>query len=274
MAITLLGGLAAKTTVAQAERWLVYYSNTEPTRTFNPYSLLILDGRYHPPLRPLAESGKTLVGYLSLGEAAKDYTYFGALQSEGLLVRPSSTWQGNYYIDIRDPRWRARVCESIIPEILARGFHGLFLDTLDNALHLEQTDPAKYKGMNEAGAQLISAIRCRFPKILLVLNRAYTLLDTVVTDIDVALGESVYATFDFQRKKYCLVDAGLYKTQVTMLQAAVRKRPGLRIFTLDYWDPSDAEGIARIYKEQRSNGFSPYVATIDLTRIVNEPVVP
>ena len=59
--------------------------------------------------------------------------------------------------------------------------------------------------------------------------------------------------------------------RVTILQAAKARRPKLRIMTLDYWDPEDAEGVSRIYREQRANGFEPYVATIKLDRIVTEP---
>ena len=50
-----------------------------------------------------------------------------------------------------------------------------------------------------------------------------------------------------------------------------RRNSKLEIFTLDYWDPADPAGIARIYREQRDNGFEPYVSTVELDRIIPEP---
>jgi uncharacterized protein (TIGR01370 family) len=271
----LLGGCVAATARGyvqnRMDRWLVYYSNKEPVTTFRHYSQLIFDNRYHPPLEPLLKAGRHIAGYLSVGEASPDYTYFAALQAEGLLVRPSPTWQGNYYIDIRQPQWKTRLFNEIIPGIVAAGFDGLFLDTLDSPLHLEETEPAVYKGMAAATVDLIHAMRAAYPHIKIIMNRAYRLLSPVSASIDVVVGESVFTTYDFAQKKYKLVDAAGYRRQVQLLQGAVRRRPDLRVFTLDYWEPSDAEGIARIYQEERANGFSPYVSSIDLTRVVPEP---
>jgi uncharacterized protein (TIGR01370 family) len=257
--------------MGEMNRWVVYYSNKEALASFAPYSVVVLDSRYHPPLLPLAQAGKRLIGYASVGEAREDYSYFQDLKAQGLLLRPSTTWKGNYYIDIRDRRWHARFCEQIVPEILGKGFRGVFLDTLDSPLHLENDPSGRYKGMAVAAAKLIRRIRRENPKITLVMNRAYSLLTLVAGDVDILVGESVYSTYNFDRKEYQLVDATLYRRQVEWLQSAVRRRPALKVFTLDYWNAGDPEGILRIYREQRANGFCPYVSTIDLTAIVREP---
>ncbi len=86
-----------------------------------------------------------------------------------------------------------------------------------------------------------------------------------------ALGESVFADYDFDNKTYRLVEPALYAGQVATLKAAKARFPNLRVMTLDYWNPEDAAGVARIYAEQRRNGFNPYVGTIDLDQIVWEP---
>jgi uncharacterized protein (TIGR01370 family) len=267
----LFGALAAVGRETPKERWVVYYSNRVPLSTFDPYSTLILDSRYHPPLADLSKRGKRLIGYVSIGEASPDYAYYKALQEEGLLVRPNPAWAGNYLIDIRDRRWQARLCDSILPAILARGFDGLFLDTLDSALHLETLNPLEFSGMTAAAIGLVRRIRKQFAGVTLIMNRAYSLLEQMGGDIDAALGESVFATYDFSRKEYCLVESGVYHTQVIRLQAAVKRHSSLRVFTLDYWNPVDTEGIQRIYRVQRNNGFLPYVATIDLTTVIREP---
>ena len=59
--------------------------------------------------------------------------------------------------------------------------------------------------------------------------------------------------------------------QVEILQGAARRQPNLKVLTLDYWDPADADGIASLYRSARSAGFVSYVATIELDRLVAEP---
>jgi uncharacterized protein (TIGR01370 family) len=259
---------------AQAEtRWAAYYADRAPLAQLDSYQLLVFDSDAHPPLRPLAQKGKTLLGYISLGEVENHRSYYAAVRNEGILLQENQNWKGSFFVDVRDPRWSKRVLDELVPQILGRGFAGIFLDTLDNPPHLEQTDPKKYKGMSEAAANLVGAIRTRYPAIKIMMNRGYDLLPRVEQHIDYVLGESVFADYDFETKTYRLVPASLYRQQVDILKAAQRRRAALEIFTLDYWNPADRQGIARIYAEQRRNGFSPYVATVDLDRIVPEPRV-
>jgi hypothetical protein len=58
---------------------------------------------------------------------------------------------------------------------------------------------------------------------------------------------------------------------VEWLTAAKARQPRLKVYTLDYWPPTDAAGVARIYAEQRKNGFIPYVSVKDLDRVLKEP---
>jgi len=254
------------------EKWIVYYSDKAAVAAFAPYSLVIFDSRYHPPLAPVAAQGAQILGYISVGEASPDYPYFGQLESEGLLLRSNPNWPGNRVIDLRDPRWSRRLCEEVIPAVRKRGFHGIFLDTLDSALHMEEQAPMQYSGMAAAARSLIRTIRRANPGMPIALNRGYSVLASVAGDIDIALAESVYTTYDFQTREYKKVDAGVYQRQIQLLRAAVAKNRRLRILTLDYWDPADSPFIRRIYAEQRRNGFSPYVTSIDLKDIVSEPM--
>lgn len=256
---------------ARPNRWIVYYGNTEPIETFTRYPYVVFDSRYHPPVSSLSGQDRKIVGYLSLGEASPDYEYFSELESAGLLVRPSSTWLGNQYIDIRDSRWRRRVCDRLVPWVLEQGFDGVFFDTLDSPLAIEESEPGRYAGMAEAAAALIREIRQSFPGIILMLNRSYKLLPLVEAHIDVAVAESVYSTYDFDRKKYVKVSPDNYARQLTWLRDARIRRPELKIFTLDYCDANDQAAIKEAYRVERQNGFWPYVTSIDLTTVVPEP---
>ncbi len=266
---SLVAPISAK--VAEAQPWVVYYSDTAPTSAFDPYRLVVLDSHKYPTLRPLSDRGKLLLGYLSLGEVNNGRDYFAEVKAQGFLLQANENWPGSFFVDLLDKRWTKRVVEELVPDILHRGFDGLFLDTLDNAGHLERQDGVAYRGMTEAGAALVRTIRRNFPSIPIMLNRAYDLLPGVEDHVDMVLGESLFADYDFATKTYGRVEPSLYRQQVEILHAAKARRPALRLFSLDYADPADIEGIAAIYREERANGFEPYVATIELDRIVPEP---
>lgn len=253
------------------ERWLVYYSDRAPVEQLTDYDLVALDSQYHPPLQGLNERGVVTLGYISLGEVEDFRPHFEAVRDEGLLLVENEYWPGSWMVDMRDPRWTRRVIEELIPAILNKGFDGIIMDTLDNAAWLERRDPERYAGMTEAAADLVLSIRRHFPQIRIMMNRGYEVLPRVAESIDYALGESVYADYDFENDEYDLVETDLYRRQVEILQQAQAQAPELTVVTLDYWDPEDRAGIARIYEEQRANGFVPYVATIDLAEIVEPP---
>lgn len=265
-------GLLFSPAPLQAERpWVVYYSDKAPLEAFEPFDLLVLDSKYHPPLEPLRAQGKTLLGYISLGEAEKHRHFYGEVKAEGILLMENKYWPGSYFVDLRDPRWARRVLEDLIPHILQKGFDGIFIDTMDNPPHLERLDPKKFKGMTKAAVNLLRSIRQHFPDIPIMLNRGYDLYDQGGAYVDMLLGESVYADYDFENKTNQLVEPKLYQRQVEILQQAKAKHPHLELYSLDYWDPDDRAGIARIYAEQRKNGFHPYVSTIKLDQIISRP---
>ncbi len=252
-------------------KWLAYYSDEAAPGAFADYHLLVFDSESHPPISPLVDAGTTILGYISLGEVERYRSYFSTVHAEGILLDENPNWPGSYFVDLRSALWRDRVLDHLIPEILDSGFHGLFLDTLDNAAYLESTDAVRFRGMTSSSAKLVAEIRGRFPSIRIMMNRAYAILPEVADYIDMELAESCFTDFDFSSKQYRRVPDEEYQRQVQLLQGIRTRHPGLEIFTLDYWDPSDDEGIRTIYGEQESNGFNPYVATVELDRIVPRP---
>jgi uncharacterized protein (TIGR01370 family) len=249
----------------------VYYSDRAGIEELLRYDILILDSDTHPQLQPLLARNKTILGYLSLGEAEDYRSYFAEVKADGILLDENQTWKGSHLVDLRDEKWVRRVVHQIIPDIVRQGFNGLFLDTLDNAVELERRDPLKFAGMKSAAAALVRAIRAQHPGLKLMVNRGYELLPLLDQYVEMVLGESVFTTYDFVSKKYRPTPRDEYIEQVRLLNEARQRRPELMVFTLDYWNPEDAAGIRRIYRTERANGFHPYVATIKLDRIVREP---
>jgi uncharacterized protein (TIGR01370 family) len=267
-----LGTVLASTAYgANYEKFAVYYSDQAPVERFTPYQVLVLDSRHHPVLQPLTEKGKLLLGYISLGEAEKTSPYYTLLKKNGLLLNENKNWKGSFFVDLRQPLWQKMVLEDMIPLVLRDGFDGVFFDTLDSPIELERAHPQQYKGMKEAAVHLIEAVRTQYPQLKIMVNRAYPILPQVASDIDMALGESMLGEYDFDKKTYVKVQEPLYREQVQWLQEAQQKNNRLKIYTLDYADTKNSKAIKDIYRQQRTNGFIPYVASVGLDELVDEP---
>jgi polysaccharide biosynthesis protein PelA len=252
------------------ERFVVYYSNRAAPSDFAPYRWAVLDADFHPPLAAIMAQGASTFGYLSAGEAERNRAYFSAIPQH-LLLDENPNWPGSFYADVRRPEWRALMLDRLLPELLARGFQGVFLDTLDNPPFLEARDPRRFAGMTAAAAELVLAMRARYPRLPIMLNRAYELHAAAGEAVDIVLAESLLGGYDFSRRSYVPVDAEGVRWGMARIGELQRAHPRVRVFTLDYWDPADLAGIRRLYSTQRRHGFVPYVATIDLHRIVPEP---
>lgn len=251
--------------------WAIYYADQVKPERFRGYDLLVFEGDRHPALGPIRAGGATVLGYLSICELEQHRESFADAKQAGLLLGANPDWPASYFVDVRDPRWRAMVVRRLAPAIAAQGFQGFFLDTVDDAADLERRDPVRFHGMKEAAVMLVREIRQAYPEARLMVNRGYEILPQIAATVDIVLGESVYGTYDFAAKTYRRVPEAEYRGQTRLLGSLRAINPALRVCTLDYWDPVDVEGIRKAYREERSHGFEPYVATISLDQLIPEP---
>ncbi len=263
--------LCAAPAFAAPEKWVVYYNDKLPAEAFMGYDLVVFDGQHHPPLAPLKEKGKIVLGYLSLGEAENYRPYFKELKKKKLLLAANPHWKGHYYIDIRKAAWREYVVETLIPALLEKGFDGVMFDTIDSPLYTETVDPKRYDGMREAAIQLIEIVRARFPNIKIMLNRGFEILPDVAPDIDMFMAESIYTDWRTGKKTASFVPETTHTYYMDTIRAAQAKAPLLKIYSIDYWPPKDTDGVKNIYAKQREYGFVPYVSVPNLQNIVAEP---
>ena len=256
---------------SEGVRWAVAYGNDYTQKQLRPYSILVFESHEHPSLKQFVGQNKTLLAYLSLGEIENHRSYFKQAQQAGFLLEKNPHWLDSYFVDLRDARWAKMVIEELIPAILYQRFDGLFIDTLDNAVYLEQLDPEKYKGMREAAIHLMRAVRLHYPQIKIILSRALGILPEVAPDIDMLVGESLYTDYDSATKSYRTVPAEVFQQHLKQMRNAKAKNTNLQLFSLDYWDPDDPTTIRKIYEIERGRGLIPYVSTWQLNVIIPEP---
>ena len=256
---------------AAPKNWVAYYGADAPPEELQGFGLIVVDPGYRGSIKALKARGSKVLAYLSLGEIATHHSAFSAAKRAGLLLRENPNWRGAWVVDVRNPGWQRMVLEQLTPALLRRGFDGLFLDTIDSPLHLGHTEAKRFPGMKAAAIGLIRALHARHPKAQLMLNGGLPIIGSLRRSVHLLAIESTLSTWDFSKKEAKWRAPKARAAALTRLRAARQDNPGLQIFTLDYWRPEDRAGVRKIYRQQRKQGFIPYVATIALTRVVAEP---
>lgn len=261
--------------IAAAERiwrWGVDYGAATDPATARDYDLLVLEPDHSRPIAPLRGPTSRLLGYISLGEVERSRPFVAELEKAVALKAPNPNWPDARLVDLRNPAWRSLVLDHFIPDILRKGYDGIFLDTLDNAEAMEHADPARNAGMVTAAVALVGAIRARFPGITIMMNRGYALLPAAAVYVDFVLGEAMASRWNFSTHRYEMMSAEDWAWQAERLRAAKRANPALELTTLDYWDFADSATVASLYARERAAGFKPYVAMLALDRLLPETV--
>lgn len=253
-------------------RWGVDYGPATDPRIARTYQLLVLEPHHPRPIAPLRGPGSRLLGYVSLGEVERSRPYLAELDAAGALGPANPNWPDARMLDLRVPAARRLVLERIVPDVLALGYDGIFIDTMDSVEAMERSDPKINKGMTAAAATLIAELRARFPRIGIMLNRGYALLPAVAPSIDYLLGEAMASRWNFGTRAYEMVSDSDWQWQADRLRAARARNPALTLATLDYWNPDATDRVAALYARERAAGFRPYVATLALDRLYPEPV--
>lgn len=251
--------------------WGVDYSAKTDPALARRFDLLVLEPHHDRPIAPLRGPGATLLGYVSFGEVERSRPYFGALADASVLGPSNPNWPDARLADLRRPEWRDALLEDIIPDILSRGFDGIFIDTMDNAEAMERDDPGANAGMIAAGAALLAAARARFPSIHIMLNRGYAVVPLAAGSFDILLAEALSSRWSFANRRYERTSDADWQWQADRLRSARQANPALTLAALDYWDPADRAGVGALYARSRAAGCAPYVATLALDRLLPEP---
>jgi uncharacterized protein (TIGR01370 family) len=248
----------------RVDNWACFYGSKE-NPSLTRFDLVVLESGHLPA--PAKTGGKPIaLGYVSLGEAAMDGRYWDVLKDETFLLDKSEAWNSKL-IDIRSPQWRTFVLERLVPDVLARGYDGVFLDTLDSSLFLEEQRPNDFSGMRQAALDLADAIREKYPDILICLNRAAPLWPELASKVQFVLAECLYGDYDFKNKRFVLTNKADRAQLLSLAAQAKRTNPELVLLSLDYISPKDSSGIKAATSFSRRNGFIPYVSTPKLDAV-------
>ncbi len=222
----------------------------------SPYAFVVIDysrdgsaaGEFsREDIDRLRAAGKTVLAYLSVGEA-EDYRFYWDA-SWPFLSDENPDWPGNYQVEYWQDAWWTSAIAPYLDRILDAGFDGVYLDRVDAYWwwHEEKGQDARLAAdrMVALVERIASYARARAGAGFVVCpQNALGLLDDAsppardryVAAIDAAGVESLYFN-------YASADDQAYRLgKLAELDAL-----GKRVFLLEYVDPSDwAELFARV----------------------------
>ncbi|MFV8572075.1 endo alpha-1,4 polygalactosaminidase [Marinobacter sp. SBS5] len=241
-----------------------YYGHEAPLGSLYVYDWLVLQPSQTTNARlDLLNKGHTRpIAYLSAGEMAHSDQAAKGLRKEWVLGE-NTAWK-SYVLDIRRENVRNFMLERLVAPAMARGFRGVFLDTLDSHL-LTREGKENQQAFAEAQGQLIAAIRQRFPDSRIIINRGFHLPESTHDQVDALAFESWRNGYEAGGRRYYAVSEQDRAWLASQLDHWREAHPELPIIAIDY---ANTSAKAREMSEQlRQDGFIPYVADHDLNRL-------
>ena len=248
----------------QTLRWMVYYG--PPETDLKGADLVILQ----PGGGALPVNGKKskpiFISYLSVGEAEESRGYWPEVDGKAFVLGENPVWKGAHRDDIRSGDWQALLLDRVIPAILAQGFDGLFLDTIETPIYLENLDPETYRGSKQALIQFVRKIKERYPKILLIPNNGLEFLESYGELLFGVAAEDLYTHYDFEKKVSTQTPTEISLQKEKQLDL-FRQKTGKPVFNILY-EASPQTSLAQYaIQRSKSKGYQWYLATVDLTKI-------
>jgi polysaccharide biosynthesis protein PelA len=228
------------------------------------YELAILQAEAYTPheIAHLAAQHTQTLAYLSVGEvpaAEADASWLMLDPETGTSLR-NEQWD-TLLVDCRSPAWQRHILSAAIPQLLARGFAGLFLDTIDVHDRVPVTRPGV--------VALLQQIRKAHPTIPILVNRGFSLLETVVDVADGVLFEAFTTRYDGRR--YAAWEGADLAWTGAMAVRLRESAPELPLFALDYADPEDHGLRKRAKRRAEAYGMGSFVAPYGLDWLPETP---
>jgi cysteinyl-tRNA synthetase, unknown class len=258
------GQLTARERLHAAKTWVSYYGagNLAGLANFDVVDIDVEEGAANynaADVAQLKQRGAVVLAYLNVGSAEPFRSYWSRVQPFVLAQYPG--WP-EYYMDVSKPGFRQVLLGTVVPQLLAKGVDGLFLDNVDAGSDNERQDVA------DGVVEFVRALRAARPDTLIV-AQSFNLrvLDQRGADgrkcyeyLDGLAREEVSATYV---RGYHRIPVG--ESDLMLHTLAAWRAKGLAVFTLDYANTADLARYA--IARARAFGLVPYAATRELNQI-------
>lgn len=223
--------------------FLIYYGYGAKKERIERYRTVVLESDNYKDVSDF----KTLtLAYVSIGEAESSRDYYPRLAAMGILGEANSDWPNSRYVSLQSGEWQEIVLKELIPQIIKRGYKGVFLDTLDSLTQSGHTP--------EQIASFVNSIKKSYPELYVMVNRGFEALGLL--EADAVLFESTITTIEPKTKKH------IYQPDFTRPVS-----PAIAVYSCDYWDERDVKEIKKIYKKALEKNYIPIVTDFSLQKL-------
>jgi uncharacterized protein (TIGR01370 family) len=241
-----------------------YYGDEAPVGSLMAYDWAVLQNNLTSGARldRLKQAGVTPITYVSVGEMARSHQLFAELQSDWRIGN-NPAWD-SVVLDVRNPAVRRFILDRLIEPAMARGFQGVFLDTLDSFELVVEKQPER-EAFAKAQQRLIEQIRGRYPQAEIILNRGFHLPSPVMEQVDALAFESWRSGYDASEERYYEVPEADREWLEGQIERWREARPDMPVIAIDYTE--DGGRASELAGALREEGFVPWVGNADLTRL-------
>ncbi len=227
--------------LANINTYAAVYFDDHSLKELGKFDMVILDPDSYSAseIEKLKQLGTTPIAYLDIGEIETFRKYFTA-EDTLMFLSPDPHWRYSYYVNICNPRWQRLILEKRIPEILDKGFCGIFADFCGSL--------KEYPARKRCAASLVKGIRDRIGLRDLIVDGGEAIIDKIGEDIDGIAVEGLMGRYDFDANNYRLYSERYWHRTVTFLLDKAQKYR-IKIFQLDYASPSNIRNRRRIILE-------------------------
>jgi uncharacterized protein (TIGR01370 family) len=232
--------------------------------------LVVVDGELASAheVAALRARGATVLAYLSVGTIEKWRAWYPRLKR--FRLGAWADWKDEWFADVSRAKLRDELTGRIAPQILAKGFDGLFLDNVD--MIETRNHAAQRPGMRELVLALSDLVHGQ-GRLLFTQNGHWGLSKLgLMGAIDGWNREDVTWTYDFDRRRYLHQRPGA--TRAALAELRDMRDRGLVTTATDYTREGDRQALDEAVAKACSAGALPYVSDIGLTarRLPNPPL--
>ena len=183
------------------------------------YDVLILEPELYSEndIRRAAKRGTVILGYISITEIGQHQIDFQEFRGD--LISKHPFWD-SWLMNISKTSIKNMILNQAL-KIKAKGFHGVFLDNLDNTGVW-----GNLSHMKEHLIEIIENIKNLWDSSIISINNGIHLLDRLNPIIDFVIFESIASDFDFSSREYRLSteDSFIEKINIAQMVRSERKK--------------------------------------------------
>ena len=240
----------------------VCYAKVNPDQV-RAYEMVIVEPDFYTKeeVEALKSTGTTILAYITLGEVDSNRWYYPLLEQQGFLGI-NQNW-GSAYLNLEKQEVRSVLIDRVLPEVMIKGFDGLFLDTIDAvAPYTERRELEPYM------VELIQGIRIQHPDITIIQNAGLFLLEETRRSIDAVLIEDVASGYDFENQSYYIKSRDQFHDRVELVTSTAQEFK-IPVFIIDFAESKPE--VSEIKSRLDTLNVPYFISNIQLTNLPSNP---